>query len=62
MDGVCNNCIIKESQLDDAKNDAATWRKKYTDLLYRTLNVEEPIVPITSPTGRTEEYDINPSD
>ena len=50
--GVCNQCIIKESQLDDAKNEVATWRKKYTDLLYRTLNVEESLVP-------TEEYDTS---
>jgi len=45
MTELCRRCIVKDSQLDEAKNDTATWRKKYTDLLYRTLNVtpeEEP--------------------
>jgi hypothetical protein len=53
MTDMCRRCVVKDSQLDDAKNELATWRKKYTDLLYKTLNVDEELIKLN---------DSNPKD
>lgn len=55
MEGVCTNCIIKESRIEEETTEKNMWRQKYTDLLYKVLEVDSEDVQ----RYRHESYDIN---
>jgi hypothetical protein len=55
MGNYCTQCTIKESKIEELRNEKDMWRQKYTDLLYKALEVDSEYVQ----RYEHESHDIN---